>query len=170
MINKKYPFVHQRENKDCGVACLSMIIKYYNGCISEDTLYDMTNTDKKGTSAYNLIKTANSIGFKSEGIRCDIEKTKDVKCPFIAHVLLDGKYGHYVVVYEINWKKKEMYIGDPARKKLKMSIQEFKKIRETLIFYFLSYRIRFHLLLYKQTVFEIFLVFHLSLLFFCLFL
>lgn len=149
MIHKKYPFVRQRENKDCGVACLSMIIKYYNGCISEDTLYDMTNTDKKGTSAYNLIKTANSIGFKSEGIRCNIEQLKDISFPCIAHVLLDEKYGHYVVIYEIDWKKKEIYIGDPARKKLRMSIQEFKRIFTEIIITFVHQK---PLPLYKNQI------------------
>ena len=62
----KYPFVHQKENKDCGVACLSMIIKYYHGYIGEDTLYDMTFTSKRGTSAYNLIKAARTIGMDTE--------------------------------------------------------------------------------------------------------
>lgn len=137
MIRKKYPFVRQRENKDCGVACLSMIIKYYNGCICEDTLYDMTNTDKKGTSAYNLIKAATNIGFKSEGIKCDdLEQLKDIKFPCVAHVLLDKKYGHYVVIYEINWNKKEIYIADPAKKKMMISIKDFEKIFTGIIITF----------------------------------
>lgn len=124
----KYPFVHQNENKDCGVACLSMIIKYYHGCIGEDTLYDMTFTNKRGTSAYNLIEAARTIGMESEGIECEIEHFKDIQFPCIAHVLLEQKFGHYIVIYNINWKKRELYIGDPAKKRMKISIEEFKKI------------------------------------------
>lgn len=130
---KKYPFVHQRENKDCGVACLSMIIKYYHGYIGEDTLYDMTFTNKKGTSAYNLIEAAKTIGMKAEGINCEIENLKNIQFPCIAHVLLEQKFGHYVVIYDINWKKKELYIGDPARKRIRMSIQNFEKIFTNII-------------------------------------
>lgn len=125
---KKYPFVHQRENKDCGVACLSMIIKYYNGYIGEDTLYDMTSTSKQGTSAYHLIEAAKSVGFKADGIKCDIDNLKEIVFPCVAHVTLEQNMGHYIVIYNINWKKKELYIGDPARKRMKMKIDDFEKI------------------------------------------
>lgn len=130
---KKYPFVHQRENKDCGVACLSMIIKYYRGYIGEDTLYDMTLTNKRGTSAYNLIEAAKTIGMKAEGMKCKIEHLKSINFPCIAHVLLEQKFGHYVVIYDINWKKKELYIGDPAKRRMKISIQNFEKIFTNVI-------------------------------------
>lgn len=127
MILKKYPYIHQKESKDCGVCCLSMIIKYYNGCVSEDTLYDMTKTTKNGTSAYNLINAAKTFGFKAGGVRCEVDKL-NYSNPFIAHVLIDKKYGHYIVVYKINKKKKELYIGDPAIKRMKMSFEKFKEI------------------------------------------
>ena len=127
MILKKYPYIHQKESKDCGVCCLLMIIKYYDGCISEDTLYDMTKTTKNGTSAYNLIEAARTLGFKAGGVKCEMDKL-NYSHPFIAHVLIDKKYGHYIVVYKMNQKKKELYIGDPATKKIKMSFDKFKEI------------------------------------------
>ena len=129
----KYPFVHQRENKDCGVACLSMIIKYYHGYIGENTLYDMTFTDKRGTSAYNLIEAAKTIGMRAEGVKCKVEHLKDITFPCIAHVLLEQKFGHYIVIYKINWKKNQIYIGDPARKRMKISLNEFEKIFTNII-------------------------------------
>ena len=125
---KKYPFVRQRENKDCGVACLSMIIKYYGGYIGEDTLYEMTSTTRRGVSAYHLIEAAKMIGLKAEGIKVDIENLKEINFPCIAHLTLNGNMGHYVVIYNIDFKKKELYIGDPARKRMKIKISDFKKI------------------------------------------
>lgn len=127
MILKKYPYIHQKESKDCGVSCLLMIIKYYNGCISEDTLYDMTKTTKNGTSAYNLIEAAKALGFKAGGAKCEIDKL-NYSHPFIAHVLVNEKYGHYIVVYKMNRKKKELYIADPATKKMKISFDKFKEV------------------------------------------
>ena len=127
MILKKYPYIHQKESKDCGVSCLLMIIKYYNGCINEDTLYDMTKTTKNGTSAYNLIEAAKALGFKAGGVKCEIDKL-NYSHPFIAHVLVNEKYGHYIVVYKMNRKKKELYIADPATKKMKISFDKFKEI------------------------------------------
>ena len=37
----KYPFVKQEGIKDCAVASLGMIIRYYNGYISQEQLRDM---------------------------------------------------------------------------------------------------------------------------------
>ncbi len=45
MMIKKYPFVSQTGIKDCGVACLKMIIKYYDGYIGTVQLQGMTKTD-----------------------------------------------------------------------------------------------------------------------------
>lgn len=128
MIQKKYPFVHQQEYKDCGVACLSMVIKYYNGCIGEELLYDMTATGKQGTSAYHLIEAAKKIGMDARGIRCTLSDLGEIKLPCIAHTLIDNKYFHYIVIYKIDYQKKRLYVADPARKKLYISFEEFEKI------------------------------------------
>ena len=44
---RKYPFVKQDGIKDCGVASLLMIVKYYKGNVGIEQLRDMTKTDKK---------------------------------------------------------------------------------------------------------------------------
>ena len=122
---KKYPFVRQRENKDCGVACLSMIIKYYGAYIGEDTLYDMTSTTRRGVSAYDLIEAAKTVGLKAVGVKTDIEHLEEINFPCIAHTIINENMGHYIVIYNINFKKKELYIGDPARKRMKIKISDF---------------------------------------------
>ena len=79
---KKYPFVKQTGLKDCGVACLQMIIKYYQGYISIRQLQEMTKTTKNGTTAYHLIDALNQIGFSAKGFKAsidDINKQKRVK-------------------------------------------------------------------------------------------
>ena len=53
----KYPFVKQEEMKDCGIACLEMIIKYYGGFVKRNTLFEMTKTNKNGTTLFHLNDT-----------------------------------------------------------------------------------------------------------------
>ena len=68
----KKSFVNQEGFKDCGPACLLMIIKHYKGYIELDELKEMCKTNKLGTSAYDLIETAKEIGFEAYGVKCKL--------------------------------------------------------------------------------------------------
>ncbi|WP_259471303.1 cysteine peptidase family C39 domain-containing protein, partial [Enterococcus faecium] len=50
---------------------------------------------------------------------------KELPLPLIAHVIIDNKYPHYVVIYGI--KDTELLISDPGRGKLKKSVIEFNE-------------------------------------------
>ena len=50
----KYPFERQQDLKDCGVCCLSMILKYYNSYIPLEKLRDMNYTSKKGMFVHSF--------------------------------------------------------------------------------------------------------------------
>lgn len=107
-----------------------MIIKYYKGYIPLEKLYEMTSTTKNGTSAYHILKAAESIGFKGYGIKCEIDHIEEdnIILPAIAHVMIDQTYNHFVVIYKIDSKKNKIWIADPADKLKVMSFEDFKKI------------------------------------------
>ena len=131
----KYPFVKQVGIKDCAVATLAMIIRFHKGYISQDQLRDMLTTSKEGTSAFNIIKVAEYIGFQAKAI-----KTKDIsnlKLPCIAYVTIEKKLKHFIVIYEINLKKGTMLIADPAVGMKKTKLEDFNKISNNIyiIFY-----------------------------------
>ena len=65
---KKYPIVVQDETKDCGVACIQMVINYYGGHVKKSKLLEMTKTNTKGTTAYNIKNTLINLGFDVKGI------------------------------------------------------------------------------------------------------
>ena len=123
---KKYPFVKQRGIKDCGPACVQMILKYYHGYVNMNKLSEMTNTIQNGTTAYHIKETIKLLGFKSYGIKSSDILT--LKLPCIAHVILNGSYKHYIVIYKVNPKRKTLIIADPATTLRKMSFEEFTKI------------------------------------------
>ena len=43
-----------------------MIIKYYKGFLSLDSLRDLTHVTKEGTTAYHLVKCATDLGFNAK--------------------------------------------------------------------------------------------------------
>jgi len=135
---KKYPIVMQDEIKDCGVSCIQMIIKYYGGYVKKSNLLEMTKTNKKGTTAYNIKETLINLGFNVKGIKCNLSDiNKDnIVLPCIASVTIDNSYKHFIVIYEINFKKKYLVIGDPADKVKKISYEEFEKIFNNVLIVF----------------------------------
>ena len=135
---KKYPIVLQDEIKDCGVSCIQMIIKYYGGYVKKSNLLEMTKTSKKGTTAFNIKDTLINLGFDAKGIKCELKDiNKDnIVLPCIASVTIDNSYKHFIVIYEINFKKKYLVIGDPADKVRKITYKDFIKIFNNVLIVF----------------------------------
>ncbi len=122
----RLPFVKQESSKDCGVCCLLMILRYYRGNISKETLRHMTHTTDQGTSAYDLIQTAKKLQFSAYGVKGPLEELKEEDLPCIAHVVVEEKYHHYVVIYKMN--EKRLLIADPSSSLMQITREEFEKI------------------------------------------
>ena len=129
-MRNKYPFSKQEGLKDCAAASLQMIIKYYNGYISIEELNEMLETTKEGTTAFNLVETAKKIGFEAYGIKISLSDIKEANLifPIIVYTTIDEKYNHFMVIYNIDFKKKKILIADPQNSIKKMNFEEFKKI------------------------------------------
>ena len=109
--------------KDCGICCLLSIIRFFGGDVSKEYLRKITNTNKDGVSAYNLIEAAKEIGFDSYGAEGDLNKIDHNNLPCIAHVHVNKNYQHFVVLYKI--EKNKVSIMDPAKGKRIISKSEF---------------------------------------------
>ena len=122
---KKYPFIKQDGIKDCASACVQMILKYYGGYTSMTKLNEMMRTSHKGTDAYHLVLALQELGFKAEGRKF---KNFYFPLPVIAHVIINDSYKHYVVIYEVDFRRRRLLIGDPSLGLRRFSFDEFKKI------------------------------------------
>ena len=112
--------------KDCGICCLLSIVKHYGGNLSKEYLRELTNTTKNGVTAYSLIQAGQKIGFQSFALSGNIEEINLSNLPCIAHVVINKSYQHFIVIYEIDFKKEKILIMDPAKGKKTISISEFK--------------------------------------------
>ena len=111
-----------------------MIINYYGGYVNKDNLIFKSKTNRNGTTGYNIKETLISLGFDAKGIRCNLDDiASNIVLPCIANVIIDNKYKHYVIIYEINLIKKYILIADPSSKLKKMSLEEFKSIFNNVI-------------------------------------
>lgn len=119
--------IYQQDEKDCGVACIAMILKHYGTEITIQRLRELSGTDLDGTSAFGIKKTFEKLGFDAPAFKAGDEtwQEKDIPLPLIAHIISEQKYQHYVVVYKV--KGDEIWIADPAKGKIRKTISEFSK-------------------------------------------
>ncbi|MFY0591394.1 peptidase domain-containing ABC transporter [Roseivirga sp.] len=106
-------YVQQRDQADCGVACLSTILKYYGAEVSVEKLRVLSGTAKDGTTLLGLYQAANQIGLEAEGFEAEIDNLKTLEHPAILHVVIDGKLQHYIILF--GFEDGKFLVSDPAK-------------------------------------------------------
>lgn len=133
---KKYQWVRQDDLKDCGVCSLLTIIKTYGGGVSKEYLRQITKTNKNGTNALNLLNAGKKLGFDTKALKGNVLDLDKRLLPCIAHVIIDKKYQHFLVIVAIDKKKKIITVSDPATGIKKYKLDDFNQIssQQYLIF------------------------------------
>ncbi|WP_373282955.1 peptidase domain-containing ABC transporter [Aquaticitalea lipolytica] len=121
MLRKPFPFYKQPDSKDCGATCLKIIAKYYKKIISIEQLRRLSETTRSGSNLLALSDASEEVGFRSLGVKINLEKLKEVPLPCILH----WNKNHYVVLYKI--RNRTYYFSDPAHGLLKYNKEEFLK-------------------------------------------
>ena len=113
MTSYKRTFIPQIDARDCGVAALASIAKFYGSDYSLAHLRELAKTNKEGTTALGIVKAAKEMSFETRAIQADMSlfEMEDIPYPFIVHVNKEGKLQHYYIVYKNI--KDHLIIGDP---------------------------------------------------------
>ena len=127
----KIEVVKQRDLKDCGACCMECLLKYFGGYVPLEKIRDDTCTGVNGTTAFHIIKALCSYGFDAIGVKASALQDENIYLPAIAHVVLKNGLQHFVVVYKITAKM--VYLMDPAKGKVKMTIEEFAEIWDNIL-------------------------------------
>ena len=130
----RYKYIRQSDAKDCGAICLYNIIKYYKGDIGINKLKCMLGTNKNGTSVYSIVKTANNLGLISSAYECELNDLCDLNFPLIAHIKVENKYDHFVIIDKI--EDDIIKIFDPIRGNLNYELEDFEKEWSNIIITF----------------------------------
>ncbi len=123
----KKSLFYQHDKADCGIACLMMILKYYDRNRSFEELRYLSGTTKEGTTLLGLYQCANKIGFTAEGCKGNTEELEKRNTPIILRVLQDNLL-HYVVFFYYDRKGRRYIIGDPAKGILKLDREELNTL------------------------------------------
>src|SRR5664279_2688625 len=119
--------IKQRDITDCGAACLASVAAFYKLRLPVSRIRQYAGTDKRGTNVLGLIEAAELLGFQAKGAKGTFDSLSKIPKPAIAHVIIDGKLAHYVVIYKVG--KKSITIMDPADGRFhKKTNEAFQKI------------------------------------------
>ena len=114
----------QHDAIDCGPACLRMVLKHYGKNYSLQGLRQNSFISRAGVSLLGLSEAAESIGFRTIGVRIGWEQlVQEAVLPCIVH----WHQNHFVVVYKITGKAEKtiVWVADPAHGLVKYSKKEF---------------------------------------------
>ena len=98
-----------------------IICKHYKKVISLQLIRDLSETTRSGSNLLGLSEAAESLGFRTVGLKLSLKKLQEVPLPCILHWNND----HFVVLYNIENEK--YYISDPAHGLLQYDIKDFLK-------------------------------------------
>ena len=118
---KKFPNYIQTDNKDCGPTCLKIIARHYGKSINIQDLRDFSETTREGSNLLFLSDAAEKIGFRTLGVKLNLERLEEAPLPCVLHWNKD----HYVVLY--NMKKGKYYVSDPGFGLITYTKEEFIK-------------------------------------------
>ncbi|MBQ6555478.1 MAG: NHLP family bacteriocin export ABC transporter peptidase/permease/ATPase subunit [Firmicutes bacterium] len=118
----KAPVIMQMEALECGAAALAMVLAYYGKWIPLEQVRLECGVSRDGSNARNIMLAARNYGLDAEGFKAEPEELRDGgQFPCIVH----WEFNHFVVCCGFQGDK--VYINDPARGSITLSMEEFDK-------------------------------------------
>jgi ABC-type bacteriocin/lantibiotic exporter with double-glycine peptidase domain/CRP-like cAMP-binding protein len=106
--HRRFPFVAQYDESDCGVACLAMVARSFGRKVSVAFLRDVAGTGTEGTTLTGIVEAGRAIGIDVEPLRASKDRLDELPLPAIVHY----KGNHWIVLYGV--AENEVYVADPA--------------------------------------------------------
>jgi len=119
--------VFQRDNMDCGIACIKMITNYYGKNFTDSILREKTYITRDGASLLGIKDALFSVGIEGMCVKINIEELKENKN--ILPAILHWNSNHFVILYKISKNfftgKYRYTIADPAHGMITLSEKNF---------------------------------------------
>lgn len=131
--------VRQQYDFSCGSAAVATLLRYHYGRAVDETtvfkaMYAVGNQQAikaHGFSLADIQSYLKSVGFRSDGYRVSFDVYAKARIPALAIIKI-GQYKHFVVIKGVD--NGYVLIGDPASGIKSMSMSEFMKVWDGLVF------------------------------------
>ena len=119
----KVPVIMQLEALECGAACLCMIAAYYKKWIPLTKVRKDCGVSRDGSVAKNILNAGRAYGFEAAGYKVEPMAIEGLDLPAIIH----WDFNHFVVLCGVDRKKNKVYLNDPARGRVSVTLEEFDR-------------------------------------------
>lgn len=118
---RRFPFVAQIDEMDCGAASLGMICRHFGRKVSLARIRKLCFTSTDGTSLKALCSAASELGLSARALKVTPRNLPMMPMPAIVH----WEGNHWLVVYDVG--PKWVRVADPATGLKKISREDFEK-------------------------------------------
>jgi HlyB family type I secretion system ABC transporter len=116
---RRFPYVRQIDETDCGAACLAMICRHFGRAVSLARIRQLVHTSVDGTSLRGICLAAEELGLAARSVKASARNLLEMPLPAILH----WEGNHWVVLYGVD--AKEARIADPASGPVRVPRDEF---------------------------------------------
>ncbi len=107
-LHRRLPMIYQRENSECGLACLAMLAAYHGKRLGMQLLRQLSGLSSRGASVKDLLQAAERMQMRGRALRLEPEDLARLSLPAVLHWDMD----HFVVLKKVGWR--HLTIHDPA--------------------------------------------------------
>jgi ATP-binding cassette subfamily B protein len=118
---RRFPFVRQIDEMDCGAACLAMVTRAFGRAVPLARIRQLVNTGLDGTSLRSLCAAAEELGLAARTVKTSPVNLDRMPLPAICH--WDGD--HWLVLSHVT--KRQVHLADPALGKRRLGRDEFER-------------------------------------------
>ena len=90
---RRVPVTRQLSATECGAACLSMVLGYYDKAVSLDEIRGVIGVGRDGATALAILDAASRYGLRGRGVKVDIDELHWLPAGTILH----WEFNHFVV-------------------------------------------------------------------------
>ena len=120
-LPRRFPWVRQIDEADCGAACVAMLCRAYGHRVSLNFIRHAVGTGQQGTSLRGIKQGGEEVGLRISAIKSSVDRLETLRLPAIIH----WEGNHWVVLYRI--EDGQVRIADPGRGLRKVGLPEVEE-------------------------------------------
>lgn len=118
--NRRFEFVPQIDESDCGAAALAMVCRCFGKSVSLAYIRELSDTAISGTGLKDICRAATELGLTAQAVKKAPNRVDELGLPAILH----WEDNHWVVLLEL--RRNKARIADPAAKVSWISLDQLR--------------------------------------------
>lgn len=119
MFRRRVPVVLQLTTRECGAACLAMVLAYHGRRVRLAECRDRMGIGRDGATARDILEAARAYGLRGKAYTVEPAACRQLPVPAVLH----WGFNHFVVLER--WSARKVEIVDPAAGRRRLTPQEF---------------------------------------------